>query len=376
MSGPHVLFVCHDAGGTIPPVLAVARALVALGARVSILSQPSVRERAEQGACQFFAFSRLDDYARDEAIESQLSLSVPALTGADVGDDTIRTLHQERADVVVVDPNLTGALAAAESLDIPSVVLLHSIYQTFVDSWFGELWQFLAEPINATRSHFGVAPANSWASLFENHDLIISPVPASFDGPVVGRPPAMRSYGFLVPPSSAERVEFPPGPGAPVLVSLSTTQQNQSGLLVDIIEALAGLPVRALVTTAGHAPAEALPAAVNVTITEFADHASALADAAAMVTHAGLGSVAAALEAGVPLVCTPIGRDQPLNARRVAELGAGVVVGRPTSEAIARAVTVAITSPSYREAARAIAVAAEREGGPGRAAADIVGLLR
>ena len=376
MSGPHVLFVCHDAGGTIPPVIAVARALMALGARVSVLSQPSVRWRAEQAGCQFSTFSRLGDYDRGEPIESQLSLSVPALTGADVGDDLIRTLQQEQAELVVVDPNLTGALAAAESLDRPSVVLLHSIHQTFVDSWFGELWQFLADPINATRAQFGVAPASSWASLFDNHDLIISPVPAFFDGPGVERPPPMRSYGFLVPPSSAEHVDFPSGPGATVLVSLSTTQQNQRGLLVDIIEALAGLPVRALVTTAGHAAAQALPAPPNVTVTDFADHPSALAEAAAMVTHAGLGSVAAALDAGVPLVCTPIGRDQPLNARRVAELGAGVVVGRPTSEDIARAVTLTITTPSYREAARSIATAAAREGGPGRAAADILGLLR
>jgi UDP:flavonoid glycosyltransferase YjiC (YdhE family) len=375
MSSPHVLFVCHDAGGTVPPVLAVAQALVQLGTRVSILSQPSVRLRAEAAGCGFFAFSSLDDYDRHQPIESQLSLSIPALTGTSVGDDLIATLSESKADLVVVDPNLTGALAAAESVGCASVVLLHSMYKTFVDTWFAELWQFLADPINATRGHFGVGPATSWASLFDNHDLIVSPVPAIFDDPSVERPAAMRSYGFLVPPASGNQVAFPAGGDPAVLVSLSTTFQNQTSLLHAIVDALADLPVRALVTTAGHVAPGELRASTNVTITDFADHSAALAEASVMVTHAGLGSTAAALSAGVPLVCTPIGRDQPLNARRAATLGAAIVVENFTTADIAQAVSEAIATSTYRMAARAIASAAEREGGTKQAAADISALI-
>lgn len=375
MSGAQVLFVCHDAGGTIPPVLAVARGLVELGSRVSILSQPSVRRRAEGAGYDFFPFSQLDDYDRGEPIESQLSRSIPALTGTAVGEDLLAILEAEQADLVVVDPNLTGALAAANSVGCPSVVLLHSLYQTFVDTWFGELWQFLADPINATRRHFGVEPATSWASLFDDHELIISPVPAIFDAAGIDRPPAMRSYGFLVPPPTGAHVDFPPGDEPAVLVSLSTTQQNQSDLLATIVEALADLPVRALVTTGGMVDQATLLVPANVVTTEFADHQHALAKAAVMVTHAGLGSTSAALTAGVPLVCTPIGRDQPLNARRAADLGAAIVVESPTSDDIAQGITDAIANPSYAEAARSIATAAEGEGGPSRAASGVRSLL-
>src|SRR5688500_5936138 len=129
MSGSHVLFVCHDAGGTIPPVLAVAGALIELGTRVSILSQPSVRRRAHSSGCGFFAFSELGNYDRAASIESQLSLSIPALTGASVGEDLLAMVDKEQVDLVIVDPNLAGALAAAESVAIPSVVLLHSLYE-------------------------------------------------------------------------------------------------------------------------------------------------------------------------------------------------------------------------------------------------------
>lgn len=377
MRGPHVLFVCHDAGGTIPPVLAVARGLEEINIRVSLLSQPSVRQCAERAGYGFFAFSQLDDYGRDQPIESQLSRSIPALTGAAVGGDLLATMEKEQVDVVVVDPNLTGALAAAESAGTPSVVLLHSLYETFVDTWFGHLWQFLAEPINKTRSHFGVDPVTSWASLFDNHELLISPAPALFDADVE-RPPAMRSYGFLVPPPMGPRVDFPAGDDPAVLVSLSTTQQNQGELLATIVEALAHLPVRGLVTTGGVVSPDALPAPSNVTITEFADHCYALTHAAVMVTHAGLGSTAAALSAGVPLVCAPIARDQPLNARRAADLGAALVLdvlGGPTPDEIAAAVTRVIATPAYAQAAQLVAAAASAEGGPSLAASDICSLL-
>ncbi len=111
-------------------------------------------------------------------------------------------------------------------------------------------------------------------------------------------------------------------------------------------------------------------------VVEFADHAAALAEAAVMVTHAGLGSTAAALMAGVPLVCTPIGRDQPLNPRLAADLGAAVIIESPASNDIAQTVTNVITTPDFAHAARAIAVAAQHEGGAPGATTDIFSLLR
>ena len=59
--------------------------------------------------------------------------------------------------------------------------------------------------------------------------------------------------------------------------------------------------------------------------------ASVLPYVAAMVSHAGAGSVRTALSAGVPLALAPRFGDQPLNARAVEAAGAGLVVadGRP-----------------------------------------------
>ena len=82
----------------------------------------------------------------------------------------------------------------------------------------------------------------------------------------------------------------------------------------------------------------------------------------AAVVHGGSGSTLGALAAGVPLVVVPLFADQPQNARRVAEVGAGIAV-EPDREDIhgddrrrcARRSRRSSPEPSYGERARALA---------------------
>ena len=75
---------------------------------------------------------------------------------------------------MVVDCNLASAAAAAESLDVPSALLFHSMFKTFSDVWFGELWPLLTGFVNDARQAFGLAPADSWNETFVGHDRLIS----------------------------------------------------------------------------------------------------------------------------------------------------------------------------------------------------------
>jgi MGT family glycosyltransferase len=169
---------------------------------------------------------------------------------------------------------------------------------------------------------------------------------------------------------------FPRGDDPAVLVGLSTTYQQQESLLEPILEALAGLTVRALVTTAGQVDIDELRHPSNVTITDVLPHTLVLDKTDVMVTHAGLGSVASALSFGVPLVCTPVSRDQPLNAQRVAELGAGLALSEtPTGEEVAAAIEQVLSTPGYRDAAGSLAEASRNEGGAAAAAAELEALL-
>ena len=80
---------------------------------------------------------------------------------------------------------------------------------------------------------------------------------------------------------------------------------------------------------------------------------------AAVVSHAGSGTVLGALAAHLPQVCLPLAADQFTNAERVARCGAGIALppdGRDV-ESMRRAVEAVLTDDSY--ASRAAAVQAE-----------------
>ena len=79
---------------------------------------------------------------------------------------------------------------------------------------------------------------------------------------------------------------------------------------------------------------------------------------AAVVHHAGAGTAAAGLRAGVPAVAVPVLADQPFWARRLHELGAApapIPFSELTGERLAAALRTVTTNPHYVARAQAIA---------------------
>ena len=87
---------------------------------------------------------------------------------------------------------------------------------------------------------------------------------------------------------------------------------------------------------------------------------------AAVVHHAGAGTTAAGLRAGVPTVSVPIYTDQPFWAAQITSLGAGpqqVPYKELTTERLADAITQATTTPAYAARARQLAAMLATEDG-------------
>lgn len=87
---------------------------------------------------------------------------------------------------------------------------------------------------------------------------------------------------------------------------------------------------------------------------------------AAVVHHAGAGTTAAGLRAGVPSVGVPVYTDQPLWASRIATLGAGpqpLPYKKLTPERLGDAISEAVTTPSYAQQAQVLAAAIGKEDG-------------
>lgn len=91
--------------------------------------------------------------------------------------------------------------------------------------------------------------------------------------------------------------------------------------------------------------------------TGFVPHDWLLPQARAVIHHAGAGTTAAALRAGIPAVTVPRFTDQPLWASRVAALGAGappVRAAAATPDRLSAALAVAL-GPACRDGARQVA---------------------
>ncbi len=119
------------------------------------------------------------------------------------------------------------------------------------------------------------------------------------------------------------------------------------------LEAAEEVPARVLVTVGNELELEALGTPPpNVHLTRWVPQVDAFAQANLVVCHGGSGTTLGALAAGRPLVIVPLFADQPRNAKRVADVGAGLVV-EPLREGPSKALPSGIDPDSLREAIRA-----------------------
>lgn len=154
-----------------------------------------------------------------------------------------------------------------------------------------------------------------------------------------------------------------------VLVTTSSEFQNDGRLVATALEALAGEPVHVVATLPAGDPASfALPS--NAHVERFVPHGPVLDCAVCAVTHGGMGATQKALARGVPVCAVPFGRDQLEVARRVevARAGTRLPASRLTPDRLRAKVREAM---SCREGARRVAAGFEAAGGPS-AAADAV----
>jgi MGT family glycosyltransferase len=134
-----------------------------------------------------------------------------------------------------------------------------------------------------------------------------------------------------------------------VVVSMSSSQMRQRDTLQTILDGLGRLDLDVIASTARMVACDELDVPPNCHLHDWLPQPEVFAGSAAVVTHAGHGTVMAALAAGAPLVCVPLGRDQPSTAARLASLGAGVVA---TPATVRAAVTTVLADDSYRAVAR------------------------
>jgi MGT family glycosyltransferase len=375
------LIVTWDGAGNLVSTLGIARALVAEGHDVRLMGHQSIDDRCGSHGWRFLPLQHVERFDNTEELDpadevARLTATLWCSGGpaADVRDE----LDREPADVLLIDSMLWGALCAGQAAGIPTVALFHSAASLFRA---GPLVDLLAPGlplVQRLRSELGLAPIDALSDVHDACDAAIVATAREFDVPVP-LPEQFRFVGPILdgPPLTTEvdTIDLPPGDEPLVLVSFSTSYQDQLDVLQRTADALADLPVRAVVTTGPSVDPADLKGGANTTVARYVQHEQLLPHASLVVTHAGLGTVMSALTHGVPMVCVPMGRDQLFNAAMVERLGAGVALAPDADQpAIAMAVQTVLGSDEHRTAAAGFAEVIAGYGGAA-AAVELLGQI-
>jgi len=354
-------FVTWDGGGNVPPAIGIAQELTARGHAVLFISYEVQRKRFETQGFRFTALARsghFDIYREDEPARRVAGLMDNVWAGADHLDDVPDAVAADSTDVLVVDFSMQGALAAAAHLTVPVAVLAHSSIAGLVPPPDSPMGAARVAAANRLREGAGLKALTRLNEAWKGYLTLVTTIPA-LDPAAEG---ADGSVHYVGPVFELFRDRDWDSPWAPdddrpmVLVSFTTTRLwDQGGRIRNTLEALAGEPVRVLVSAAQVSDVASVPA--NAAIRPFVPHALVLPSAAVTVTHAGHGTVAASLAYGVPLVALPNPvADQPFLAATLQRIGAGIALdGESDPGAIRTAVQEVMGQPSYAGAARMLA---------------------
>ena len=245
----------------------------------------------------------------------------------------------------------SGLMPPKTASEYDAVRAAGSSFVTAFDAWLPTL--------NQTRACLNLPLLDRTIDLYDKPDRVLLAISAAFDHPTTRLPENVRYVGPLLDQPGfpkpwtrpwSERVDRPR-----LLVSFSTTFQDQGAPLQRVIDALGRLDVEAVVTTGPAIEPTALRAADNVHVVESAPHDMVMGEVTGVVTHGGHGTICRSLTHGCPLLVMPMGRDQNDNAARVVSRGVGLTLA-PTSsaDAIAAAVTRLVTEPQFLTAAQAL----------------------
>ena len=224
------------------------------------------------------------------------------------------------------------------------------------------MFRHFASPINAARARHKLAPVGSLLEVLTHGDYTLHPDDPWLT-PVDGAPSRHRFLGHVPWQPDAAFVTADGDAAEPwsgldadrprIYVTLGSSGALR--LLPLVVEALASLPIAAVISTAGRMSLGPLPS--HLRARAFVRGADVARDAALVISNGGSTTGYQALAQGTPLLGLPSNFDQYLAMEAVERAGAGISVRarQATTESIRGAVTRALEDGTLRAGARRVA---------------------
>lgn len=361
-----IAFFCIPAHGHTNPMLPVAAELVGRGNTVRFYSFNEFEEKIRAAGAEFVSCdSFLPPLTKQE--ESGLkNVSAAEMTVQDIRitlrmDEFLdQEFHSFRPDVVYTDSVCFWGKLNAWKHHVPMVVststfAFNQMSSKYMKSSPKELADLIfglpriSRELNKLRSRgYHVKGVLSLIQSDNDTDSVVytsrrfQPCAESFSG----------HYAF-VGPSVFSNALPEKKKGRPLIyISMGTVINDRPDFYGKCMEALKSLNVDVILSCGNTVSREKLGALPeHIRVYPYVDQLAVLAKADVFLTHCGMNSVSESLYMAAPMILYPQTNEQYAVARRVAEIGAGILLKEDSAEGIRTAVQEILENRAYGNAA-------------------------
>ncbi|WP_440119401.1 macrolide family glycosyltransferase [Paenibacillus sp. QZ-Y1] len=398
-----VLVVITPAEGHVNPSLGLVTQLIDSGEEVVYVCTEEYRSRIEQTGARLITYPFPQDaFSHDPVLKPQEYKHAYQFIYMMVGGvirrmipEVLRVIENQKFDYMIFDSLMGwGGTILAEKLGIPAVCSIASF--AFVDPLgAGEGMNEKEKKMDMDTKELYEATMKITRELAQEFQVSI---PAIEEIPAhAGRLKLVYTSRYFQP--QAEKLDpsfiftgpsIIPRQDAPnfsfellrqryqqtVYIAMGTILNKNLDFYQLCFEAFGDLPVNVVLSSGRYTDmvplADRIPS--NFIVMPYIAQLEMLQHTDVFITHAGMNSTSEALYYNVPLVMIPLTSDQPLVAKRVQELGAGITLNKHNLSAadLREALGEVLSNPRYKQQACLIGESLRQAGGYKRAAEMIM----
>ncbi|GED59966.1 macrolide family glycosyltransferase [Brevibacillus formosus] len=397
-----VLYVTIPADGHVNPTLGLVKQLVDNGEEVVYMCSEEYRDRLAQTGAQFRAYQLDEQVPRDlgfnpTEFKHPLHFTDFMLRGIIEPriPEILTRIENESFDYLIFDSLFGwGGAILGEKLGIPTICSVTNLA--------------FAEPLSHIVEVFDASDDVDVDALYERVTQTAQSIARVCNVAVPAIEDITRQYGdmkivftsrefqpdadklddsyIFTGPSITSRPDSPSFPfeklRAPydkvVYISMGSILTKDVELYKMCFAAFQDIPAQFVLSCGRETERKALGDDIppNFIVEPYVPQLEVLQQADAFITHAGMNSASEALYFHVPLVMIPLSSDQPIVAKRVEELGAGIMLdrGKLTPTALKDALLQVLNEPTYKEHAIQVGDSLRKAGGYQEAARRIMSL--